>query len=1150
MSQHGLWNLNVASPANAWDFMTAAAAENTPIVTMQEIRMNDHELRGFRLHFQHFGYRSFVARGGTYQGRWNDERQGGGVCMFVSVRHKCRQAGAISMLGGQAVFTWIEGRLLGTCYVNHQEDHRMEFLSAVGELVLSNASATWLLIGDWNLVPSDNPLVDLLAQEGGQALTVGNSPTRWAGNRCIDYAISNWNSQGTRIEFMDNSFSDHIAIKISLDFRSSNLPMLRLQGCTMFAVPPGASRELWRQNVEAEWKKMRSLPAPSLTCQEDVDAYWAVVSIRLEAAFRQGTLHTILQSVVDPQEQKDILDYTSRLRRSKNAPPRMVQKDPRLRKPDPEDCSYKVRVICNLRARIAEYKRRQRNGEHGAELDNLIAKIARAPQMRSYDSLEGALFGLQQELDKARELDKRNRINRWKARMRSSPGAAYRWLKQKRQPDVISVFSAHMPIIPESASDVASSHSEALEVLSAHWRSLWQRQTVPLAEILDVVLPVVGQPMIPQQWQPVTAMELCKAAASSAGSSAGLDGWCGNEVAGITTAMWEDIAPFFAALEIIGCIPSAWRNIRQTHLPKQGKEPRVSDGAMDASAYRPISVSSVFWRIWGKARIRQPQTAAWISSWFPEDAFGGKPGHDAQVAIISLLEAGAEKAFLGTFDYSLAFDSTEPQIPLMLFQHYGMPPGIARLLSSMWTKQRRYLQLAGATRPSAEDVATSLPQGDPWSMFGMVITLKVPAMHIARQFPCARQVTFVDDRSWAAPTARMCLDIGQLWSKWSSQLGLQENHNKAQYYHCQSQGRAKLLEAGALEQNIKANSKILGVEFAPRKGRTRTPEEALRVQEAARLARRCSLLPLPRQDRIRYAAAVATPKAAWGWAARAPSLTDFREVDGALALVCRNLKIGDTNLQHIMNGHRVSASFISGASQVLAGWRRSCLLGGPPAKWTHFGWAKVVRKFMSQCCWLEDGEWQWRHDALQLRIALAPGGNGFTTEKGLLSHNLREAWRSTQFLKWLGKGRIDSRICGGSVYSTARCKAARLAAQQDRHQFAVLVGAAVSPAKLLQMTTHEAGDLTCQWCHNGPPTWEHVTWTCAANGRPPGLCPPDDPLQRRLGWPCGRDARYDSEVLSWMASIRSRLLEARWAPEGPHLDEDSVAGDGSRPVST
>ena len=160
-------------------------------------------------------------------------------------------------------------------------------------------------------------------------------------------------------------------------------------------------------------------------------------------------------------------------------------------------------------------------------------------------------------------------------------------------------------------------------------------------------------------------------------------------------------------------------------------------------------------------------------------------------------------------------------------------------------------------------------------------------------------------------------------------------------------------------------------------------------------------------------------------------------------------------------------------------------------------------------------------------------------------------WRASDSRReWPQLPRIDSRTCGGSVYSTARCKAARLAAQQDRHQFAVLVGAAVSPAKLLQMTTHEAGDLTCQWCHNGPPTWEHVTWTCAANGRPPGLFPPDDPLQRRLGWPCGRDARYDSEVLSWMASIRSRLLEARWAPEGPHLDEDSVAGDGSRPVST
>ena len=143
--------------------------------------------------------------------------------------------------------------------------------------------------------------------------------------------------------------------------------------------------------------------------------------------------------------------------------------------------------------------------------------------------------------------------------------------------------------------------------------------------------------------------------------------------------MWRRIAFVFARAEVLGLTPARLCEARQAHIPKAGKKTR-EDGALEASAMRPITVLSCLWRTWGSARLQQKQTAEWVKKWMPDEAYGGKKGADALSALIPILEDAAEGRFVGTYDYSLAFDYTDPKIACWLVKKLGMPEGTAELL--------------------------------------------------------------------------------------------------------------------------------------------------------------------------------------------------------------------------------------------------------------------------------------------------------------------------------------------------------------------------------------------------------------------------------------------------------------------------------------
>ena len=72
-----------------------------------------------------------------------------------------------------------------------------------------------MLIGDWNKTPKENPIIEMLAGMGAKIYTDGDA-TRTDSNRCIDYAVANFDMKTPHKQ--DFTLSDHHAIEGKITF--------------------------------------------------------------------------------------------------------------------------------------------------------------------------------------------------------------------------------------------------------------------------------------------------------------------------------------------------------------------------------------------------------------------------------------------------------------------------------------------------------------------------------------------------------------------------------------------------------------------------------------------------------------------------------------------------------------------------------------------------------------------------------------------------------------------------------------------------------------------------------------------------------------------------------------------------------------------
>ena len=764
-----VWSCNVGRGPGVWEFSKMGFKQRISVLAIQEVGLKMHELQAFMRFAEAGGYRSFFA-----EVLEHDKQAWGGVLILVDFRYRSRQVVDFSEWAAQLVTVMVEDCAITCCYQPPNEP-RAPLCSFVEESrQMLPLGIPWLCIGDFNDIPSEAPVARSYMSEGFHVEAVLDSegkyaPTRWGSARAIDFLITNHKPLVSNMCFHEEAISDHRIICFGLHVTpAEKSEVLKWSSCLYKGKPVQVERQVWDAAFLEKWRELSKPSFPEKATQIQPDEAWLRVAACYELALNHASRHeNVLQSEVGWENYYGLC-------KNRTLTPARFQKNSNLDKSS--DC-FALRKARNTVAKLAEMLKLERAGKtHLMEYAQLQEKVKRAFG-HLVGSAQQKVAQAQRLLDDIRCQHKQKRIKQWREKMQLSDSACYAWVHTQAAQPSRGLFCEGL-----NQAEATDTTCASLQLISRYWQKTWQRPAEDLRRFKEAVESLAAHGLAERptaRWRPLKASDFVSSAKKLQGKAGNTDGWVGSEISSIPTEALSLIADFCNCCERAGLIPAAWRQLRQIHLPKPGKQVRPTDGARDVTTLRPSAIASVWYRLWGSTRLGADDASAWLQSWISPQACGGVKGRDLSAALGPLFRDVRDGRYLVSLDYSFAFDHCSPEAVTWMFERLGIPLGISGMLLSMWSQQLRFVEFERCVSGNTHHVSSSLPQGDPWSMYGLLALLTPPTVETAYKFPYTALRTYVDDRSWTSASPTEALSVQEIWAKWSGLLGLKENDAKS-----------------------------------------------------------------------------------------------------------------------------------------------------------------------------------------------------------------------------------------------------------------------------------------------------------------------------------------------------------------------------------
>ena len=1107
-----LLSLNTAGRENVWTCMNQIQPRDAQVICLQEVSMNDNDFRAISHAMFRKGWISYFAKGQS-TGRARDAPIGG--CLtFVHTGIPSKQVISHVSPGGQALAVQIGRYVVFNMYACHH-DERPDFLCELFSSCQAMHRDDWLLVGDFNSLPSESLMVTALINQGAQLVvppeTAGGS--RWGNPRVIDFGVTNMHTL-PHWEFLPERWSDHRAFVLTWPQKPNKAePTWEMVPCNRYMPRNSEDYVKWTQVLTsqwaqhgsewcAEWDRFQPDSSSPHGLQASVNDMWAHMNLFLES---------FLQKSVQVAQAQGIQMFDNRRpHRLKGTKPRLRQKEQHVRPAYGDAAPNQLRQRQRLLGRLLERDRCRGLGVPDDEMRPLLRKIHRHPNFHP----DLRVSDLKEEIQTMTMDFQQQRLRQWKEHLRSSDKAVYKWLRQKPVPPNMNVFDDDAEALDAEATAEAN---EVLHKLLVYWQRIWNRPHTerPPHEYLSQY----GPPREPQvQWEPVTAQELFQAAKKQRGKAGGCDGWLGTELSCFPIQLWNDVAPFLQFCERHGTFPRAFQEVHQVFLPKGGAQ-RQSDKATAVSKLRPISLLSTWWRTWSSARVASTATQTWIDRHLPPSQAGARRGRDAASTFVEIASQYAQGHYVGTLDLTKAFDHIRPSTAIDTLDWYGWPLNLAQAIIQVWGAQNRWFSWWGSCNRRPTRVTSSIPQGDALSPTVMNFLLAAPMRHIAQQSPESQLFGYVDDRSWTSPTPGACEAVFTQWQEHSTQLGLVENPRKAQISHKTPDGRRRLEARPALGPHVVKEMVILGSMLYVGKA---TDFESERVQKAFSCASKVQFVPVAPQRRLIMVMAAASSKAVYGWLARTPTAKLVQKLETRLKQAHFNHRMASVDLTRLLLGHRLDLRFSSGHDALGATWRAAKRRARALTDWgCRHGPAQRLNTWLQNLGWDCQDRWTWSHPDIQNVICLDPQKDVWEPDLKVVQHAVRESWRRKRWHSYMHSTRHEVTDLQAVQYDESRVTFVRnLASKATTHEVAVLTGAFVSPL-LLKKAHPDTFTGACPFCNHPVGSFEHVTWMCNKWATLPVW---HDNMEKRLGWPTART----TEALKHIAKVRALVLTDRW----------------------
>ncbi|CAL1138292.1 unnamed protein product [Cladocopium goreaui] len=542
--------LNTQSSSNTWAFLhQVLTGSDIDVALLQEVSFNPSEAAAFSRYLRKKEFSFYYQKGSP------NRRQGngcsGGVGLLVRKTLPQRFAFADGDQEAQSLFVWVGGVLFGSIYAPPTEESPARAAAMFLDALIScnvQASATWCVGGDFNEVPSHSHFEDVAGAMHGSVCGLG-APTRWDGNREIDFFLVNRPDLASAVSSLALKLSDHKILQMQLAVSVQSPTTASLQKGPDLTKPTHVESEQWREVVEKAWEQttqdIKGVASPFAECT--VQEHWE----RIQALFRQTYQHAFRQVAVRHSEKKLAL-------KGQNA--NVKWRSQAARGPRPENGHRKVR---RKLARWYELRRflmrdpSQLTAAQTIEFQNLLKKLDLAetgpPPLREVQARIDAISSL---LGQAEKQAKESNIRQWRLRMQNVASLS-RWLKSKQNPSHCVVTGTD---------NVVDGATAIFQFWHDFWRDLDAGRPA-FADRVSTALAGIPQDLPALQWNCPNGVQLMATVQGCRGA-AGADGWTADEIRYLPLDAFNLVANFFERCVAEGELPSQFFEARMVCIPK------------------------------------------------------------------------------------------------------------------------------------------------------------------------------------------------------------------------------------------------------------------------------------------------------------------------------------------------------------------------------------------------------------------------------------------------------------------------------------------------------------------------------------------------------------------------------------------------------
>ena len=896
-AQQKVWTINTGGLPGFWRLLfliEATKKQQRPIVVhAQEIYCNVEEWKATLGRISFLGYTAYASATVIHGAKCN------GVLTLVSNQVHSRMFDEFyNSRGFAAIAIQVQDILMINSYCPpvaceiHQ--HAIEFEDL---LVRLDWQGPLLLCGDWNQEPHECLIAALASMFGCVTVDICEDSSRWQGRRLIDFYISN--IPHLRSHALDAKISDHKIIETMAELELCNFQVQRFKKGANFDKPSWIGARKWEQlllqafDIEkaTNWQRACLLtddgaPVPSLIDDEDhdqeiVDYTWRLTQSKgltiFQTAYKLALL-CIPDGFGDIWEIRRVEKLANKIQKSRLKVEKHSwdQHSPQFRTPM---ARRRTRNKLNLAHELLVLLRK---GKHSHVSFNMMRKLYGKNFMDLEINQQKVSDDIQlweKQLHKLENEDRERAYVRWRRKIASDYSYRANWINKKKISYYPQVQNDHRTSTSKpTAVDLIQEFDKNLKSTVAMTPQQRQCRAQEIAQFLSQYQGRV-------HGRELNLDDLRKAIKNAKGGP-GLDQWSSYEIKLLAKnpEFLREIGRNFKQWIDLGVTPTSLAEFKVTYIPKANK---VSKGVINIKGLRPITVFSVWWRIFSAMWITSPILDS-LQAQMPSDIICRRSkGPEVQAcvadALLGIWKHGA------TLDFSHCFDTVD----IMMLRD-GVKDGIQALspwinvVCNHWMKCSKWIHYDKHVG-EALDNQIGIPQGDPASPLALSILLWVGYGRVQDQHQPGRlhQCIWMDDRTMICDSRNLLDDSMNRWKQFAEDFHLLENASKTQAVF---PGGAKSMEVlGALigQPNKRTFNKV-----SPNKDR---------FEKAIHVTKRVGLLP-NKKIRLNDLTCLARPAMCYGWVAGFPSKTACSDYNLAIWRALGSLSFSPPSLRRLICG--------------------------------------------------------------------------------------------------------------------------------------------------------------------------------------------------------------------------------------------------------